>query len=51
VPDIVNVLWRLFSVRWDGLPVASLVVLVVGGLMYAAMSTSTRSTGSSTSLA
>jgi hypothetical protein len=38
-----DVIWRLFSVQWNGL--ASLAVFVVGGVMYAAMST--RSTNSS----
>jgi hypothetical protein len=31
-----DVIWRLFSVQWNGLPVASLAVFVVGGVMYAA---------------
>ena len=42
-----DVIWRRFSVQWNGLPVANLAVFVVGGLMYAAMSMSTRSTSSS----
>jgi hypothetical protein len=36
MPDSVSVLWRLFSVTWLGVPVASFAVLVVGGLMYVA---------------
>jgi hypothetical protein len=42
MPDVI---WRLSSVQWNGLPVASLAVFVVGGVMYAAMFT--RSTNSS----
>jgi hypothetical protein len=38
MPDVI---WRLFSVTWQGVPVASLAVFVIGGLMYAAMSMST----------
>ena len=34
-----DVIWRRFSVQWNGLPVATPAVFVVGGLMYAAMST------------
>src|SRR5258708_32311755 len=49
MPDALSALIRLFSVQWNGLPVASLVVFAVGGLMYAAMSMSTRSTSSTTS--
>ena len=48
-----DVIWRRFSVQWNGLPVANLAVFVVGGPMYAAMSTRPpRSTSaSSTSVA
>src|SRR5260221_7130145 len=49
MPDALSALIRLFSVQWNGLPVASLLVFAVGGLMYAAMSMSTRSTSSTTS--
>jgi hypothetical protein len=40
MPDALSALIRLFSVQWNGLPVASLVVFAVGGLMYVAMSRS-----------
>src|SRR6266849_3928557 len=40
-----------FSVQWDGLPVASLVIFAVGGLMYLAMSAATRSTMSTRAIA
>ena len=40
MPDVVSILWRLFSVEWQGVPVASLFVFAVGGLMYVAMSRS-----------
>src|SRR5919202_3546573 len=41
MPDVVSVLWRLLSVTWMGVPVASFAVLMVGGLMYVAMSRAT----------
>jgi hypothetical protein len=40
VPDM---MWRVFSATWQGVPNASFAVLVIGGLMYAAMFMSTRS--------
>jgi hypothetical protein len=40
MPDVI---WRLLSVSWQGVPVASLAVFVIGGLMYAFMSASARS--------
>jgi hypothetical protein len=48
MPDVI---WRLFSVTWQGVPVASLAVFAIGGLMYAVMSVSTRPTTSSTMMA
>lgn len=42
MPDALSALIRLFSIQWNGLPVASLVVFAVGGLMYVMMSMSTR---------
>ena len=36
-------IWRLLSVTWQGVPVVSLAVFIFGGLMYMAMSRSTRS--------
>jgi hypothetical protein len=44
MPDVI---WRLFSIQWNGLPVASLAVFVIGGLMYVAVSISTRFSPSS----
>jgi hypothetical protein len=41
MPDVVSVLWRLLSVTWLGVPVASFAVLAIGGLMYVAMSRAT----------
>src|SRR6266568_4554357 len=40
MPDVLSALIRLFSVQWQGVPVASLAVFAVGGLMYVAMSRS-----------
>ncbi len=37
MPDALSTLVRLFSVQWNGLPVASLVLFAVGGVMYLAM--------------
>jgi hypothetical protein len=48
MPDVI---WRLLSITWQGVPVASLAVFVIGGLMYAVMSVSTRSTTPSTMMA
>jgi Type IV secretion-system coupling protein DNA-binding domain len=48
MPDVI---WRLFSVTWGGVPISYVVVLAVGGLMYAAMSMSTRSATSSSPIA
>src|SRR5438477_7769545 len=48
MPDVM----QLFSITWQGVPVASVAIFVIGGLMYAVMSISTRSSpSSSTSLA
>jgi hypothetical protein len=44
-------LMRLLAVQWSGVPLAYLVVLAVGGLMYVAMSLSSRSSPTSTALA
>ena len=44
MPDVIV---RLFMASWNGVPVASLLVFAVGGLMYAVMSMSTRSAPSS----
>ncbi len=40
MPDVLSALIRLFSVQWQGVPVASLAVFAVGGLIYVAMSRS-----------
>jgi hypothetical protein len=40
MPDALSTHIRLFSLQWNGLPVASLVLFVVSGLMYVAMSRS-----------
>jgi hypothetical protein len=42
MPDILNALQRLASMQWNGLPVATLVVLAIGAGMYLAMSIGTR---------
>jgi hypothetical protein len=46
-----EVILRLLFTTWNGVPVASLDVFVIGGLMYAAMSSSTRSAPSMRRLA
>ena len=51
MPDALSARFRTFSVQWDGLPVASLVIFAVGGLMYLAMSAATRSTMSTRAIA
>src|ERR1700694_1350378 len=38
-----DVMLRLFQASWNGLPVASLAIFAIGGLVYAFMSMSTRS--------
>ncbi len=40
MPDALSALIRLFSIQWQGVPVARLAVFAIGGLMYVAMSRS-----------
>ncbi len=47
MPDALSALFRLSAVQWNGLPIAYLAVFAIGGLMYVAMSMSTRSSPSS----
>jgi hypothetical protein len=42
-PDVVSALLRVGSVQWNGIPVAYVAVLGLGGLLYLVMSMSTRS--------
>src|SRR6266566_476186 len=47
MPDALSALFRLSAVQWNGLPIAYLAVFAIGGLMYVAMSMSTRSSPNS----
>ncbi len=51
MPDAPSARFRTFLGPVDGLPVASLVIFAVGGLMYLAMSAATRSTMSTRAIA